>query len=286
MKALILWLHRRRLANILLLVSYFLLVVLPHEQVGLLTVDIFGHLPRDTYNLIILIAGIISLGIFLVPFIKRLIVHPERKKIGFYLIATVGFIALTLNTLFVVNIEIVHFFQYAGMVLLVFPLTLRFGETLFWATLLGALDEAYQYFYLAPERTDYYDFNDVITNLLGAALMLVYLRTYDFGQPRVSAKKWFNTAPFYVTIALGTLIIALYQGGILGIYPAEEALQRPFLLVRVIPPGFWSVIPPEIVYHVVQPLEGTIITVLLLVFYSWGLAPRAFSSHYQERPLT
>ncbi|MFK7934048.1 MAG: hypothetical protein AB8G22_11115 [Saprospiraceae bacterium] len=272
MKSLILWLSHRRLINILLLVSYFLLVVLPHEQVGRLTVAIFGHLSRDTYNLIILLLGSLSFGLFLIPFLKRIKRHPEKKIISIYLLITIGLIILALNTLFVINIEIVHFFQYAGMTLLLFSLTFRYGETLFWATLLGAIDEGYQYFYLSPERTDYYDFNDVIINLLGAAMMLIFIKTYSFAEVKIRSVKWYQSSVLYTSLVIVLGVAGLYFSGYLGIYPQGSEVQPPILLVKVLPESFWSVVHPQVTYHVVLPLEGVILTSILLIFYSVGLS--------------
>ncbi|MEL7020241.1 MAG: hypothetical protein AAGK47_01415 [Bacteroidota bacterium] len=280
MKAFILWLHHRRKINFLLLVTYFLLVVLPHEQVGLLTVDLFGHLPRDTYNLIIIATGTLGLTAFLIPCWNRIKQHPQRNRITLFLLVTIGLIILTINTLFVINIEVIHFVQYAMMALLLFPLTLRLGETLFWATLLGAIDEAYQYFYLAPQRTDYYDFNDVITNLLGAALMLIFLKTYHFENKSIQVRtSWYRSAPVITTAIITLLMLVLYVTGIVGIYPPDSGETTfNYLLVRVVPQNFWSVVHPNVTYHVIQPLEGTILTASLLMGYNWGFSQNELST--------
>lgn len=267
MKALILWLYRRRLANIILLISYFLLVVLPHEEVGLLTVQIFGHLSRDTYNLIILIAGLIGLLFYFVPVIRNIWKGTDKRLKLFYLLLTIALVALVFNTLFVINIEVVHFVQYAVMAILLFPLTLRYWDTLYWATLLGAIDEAYQYFYLAPLRTDYYDFNDVITNLLGAALGLVYLRTFDLGILGKDGRKWYEIVPLWSTVVLFSITVILIQQNLLSVYPPSEGEASIFTLVKKMPAGFWSVVHPNVTYHVVLPGEGVIWTMILLMMF-------------------
>lgn len=268
MKALILWLSRRRLVNIILLISYFLVVVLPHEEVGLLTVQIFGHFSRNTYNLIILLIGTIGLLIYLIPIYKNIKEGRDKQLKLFYLFLTILLVVLTFNTLFVINIEIVHFLQYAIMAILLFPLTMRYGETLYWATLLGAIDEGYQYFYLSPHRTDYYDFNDVVTNLLGAALGLVFLRIFDLGKIGIPWQKWYKSVPLWTTVILTIGFSILYYCQLVFIYPSKSGEISIFTLVKVVPEGFWSVVHPNVTYHVMMPGEGIVwVFVLILTYY-------------------
>lgn len=279
------WLHHRKPINFCLVVLFFLLVVLPHEQVGLLVVHIFKKLAidlnqvegRNTYNFIILLIGLVGLGSYFVPVLKNIYTHSQDRAVKlFYLITTLIFVVLAFNSLLVVNIEIIHFLQYGLMAILLFPLTQRYGETLFWVTLLGAIDEAYQYFYLAPHRTDYYDFNDVIINLLGGALGLILLRTMDLGEVGINRKKWIKAVPAIVVVVISIVIFTLYKIGILYVYPPEEELTGIILLVKKIPISFWSVIHPNVTYHVVQPLEGLILLGILLLFYA-GLGKKTLT---------
>ena len=60
------WLKNNKVLNLVILISYYLLVVLPHEEVGkwvARTLDEpFG---RDTYNLIVLVLGLLGVLIYL-----------------------------------------------------------------------------------------------------------------------------------------------------------------------------------------------------------------------------
>lgn len=261
------WLYHKRAIHLLLVVSYFLLVVLPHEQVGLLVVHIFKGYTRDAYNFAILIIGLIGLAIYFVPVLKNIYKGQDKPLKLFYLLTTLIFVVIVFNVLVVVNVEIIHFLQYGLMAILLFPLTQRYGETLFWATLLGAIDEAYQYLYLAPDRTQYYDFNDVIINLLGAALGLVFLRSMDLGQIGVKRQRWIWTIPTFTIGIITMLVFILWKIGILFVYPPIEELTNIILLVKKVPTGFWS-IDPYATFHIVEPLEGIVILTLLFCFYS------------------
>ncbi len=262
MKAFIQYLQERKGLNLLIAFIYFLLVVLPHEQVGLLTVKIFGGFSRDTYNAIILGVSLLGLSLYLVPILKN-VLKDKRWWTLFYLISSILFSVISFKTLVVINIEVVHFLQYAMMAILLFPLISNYHLTLFYTTLLGALDEAYQYFYLAPQRTDYYDFNDVIINLLGATFGLLFLRAFH-----IPNQKFFWRSPIFLgCCGLIVLLIGLYASGILPVYPVDAAIQPLSLLVKKVPDGFWSVVHPNVTYHVIQPLEGLLLTFFLWLFY-------------------
>jgi len=260
------WLSERKFLNATLLLVYYLLVVLPHEWVGLQTVKIFGKLTRTQYNLTITIISILAFILFAI-FVFYKIRRKENEGLKwFYLISTGVFAIICFKVLFVINIEAIHFLQYAGFAILCFPLLLNFNQTLILTTIAGAIDEAYQYFYLAPHRTDYYDFNDVIINLVGAALGLIFIRCF---QPLV--KKWkgisFFKSPAFISIIIVFVLIAFaFISNIIGLNASNQTAQ--YLLVKKMPSSFWSEIPPQVLYHIVLPFEGLIITFLLILFYS------------------
>ena len=281
------WLRQRRIFNITLIISYFLLVVLPHEIVGKFIADRFRSYTRDQYNFTILVLGIFLLIVYVVPLVVRLVNGNDRKLKWFYLILTIGLIIAATNTIVVVNVEFIHLVQYGLMALLLFPLTLRYGETLFWTVLMGATDEAYQYFYLAPQRTEYYDFNDIVINLLGGALGLVSLRIFDVGQLWPRWQLPFNRRIVVAVALIGGVVLSIFTLGWFRIYPDDGSGMEPlFLLVRKAPTAFWSVIPPEIVFHIIEPLEGIVMVVLLLLIYQ-GLAvskTQTTSGHFIPKP--
>ncbi len=262
----LIFLKNRPIIHLFILLTYYLLVVLPHEWVGLLTVDIFGGLPRDTYNLIILIAGIIGLCLYFIPVIRQSWKQESRSLIFFYLVATIILAGLCINYLFVINIEMVHFIQYAVFAILCFPLLQNYNLTLIWATLAGALDEAYQYFYLAPERTDYYDFNDVITNLIGAAFGLILLRAYQIPSIKLSILQFLKSKTFFLLLACTIIILFLLTTPYLSLYQGKK--EALFYIVKVRPEGFWSVVHPNVTFHIMLPLEGILTTIALWLFYS------------------
>jgi len=263
------WLKNNKVLNLIILIAYYLLVVLPHEEVGKWVAKTLDEpYGRDTYNLIILVLGVLGALGYLIPFWKGVSKLAHGKgRIWFALGMTLLFIVISFNVLLVVNIEIIHFVQYLILAILLFPLLNNYRDTLFFATLFATADEAYQYLVLAPLRTDYFDFNDVIIDLIGAALGLLLLWSVGI-RDRITSQKWFQTPTFIGFIILTSAVIIAYLTGILAIYPSESETQAPILLIRKIQENFWTIIHPNVKFHVVQPLEGVLILGGLFYFYS------------------
>ena len=255
------YLRKRPVLNISILLVYYALVTLPHEWVGLRTVDLFGHLPRDTYNLWMSVLFTTLFLTALVASYPRMTKHPYRNT---WLITTAWTCILAVVCdvlLFVLQIESIHYVQYALFAILMFPLVRNYINTLIWVILAGAFDEAYQFYYLAPERTLYYDFNDVLTNAIGGGfgLCLIFL-----WRGTIKRRSIWKSPTFYTFIAFVTTIILLLTAGILGLYPDSNA---PFILVKEQALGFWTVVHPDVTYHVVQPIEGVVLLAIIVCSY-------------------
>ena len=248
--------------NVILVTFYFLMVTLPHEWVGIQTAKVFGEMTRDNYNLIILVIGLVLLAIYLIPLFLNLMKRQKKFIPLFYLAATIALTVLTFNTLVIVNIEIIHFIQYAVLAVLVFPLFNRFLPSLFKVMGMGFADEAYQYYVLAPERTNYFDFNDVILNAIGAAFGLVFLRTYPEIKQFIKLQARYKERHVYVFWAASILLFyTLVYFGFIQMWPAEDGQNHWTLLVKKVPESFWSVVHPNVtclLYTSPSPRDATL----------------------------
>jgi len=223
-------------------------------------------LGRDNYNLIILgLATALCLG-FLFWFYKGLKhTSPKERKITIaYLLLTLVLIIVSINVIMVINIELIHIVQYAIFAILLFPLIGRYFDVLFWTTFFGALDELYQYMYLAPTSTDYFDINDVIINMLGAAMGLILVRSQGVFQNKAD-KPMLKSSWFWGIAAIFGIIFTLWITSQLTFYPNGEDVMFEF--IRDFQPGFWRKIHPNVLFHVIQPLEGLVILILLFISY-------------------
>ena len=278
MNRLLKWLQEHKVANILILSTYFLAVVLPHKLfgsflnktvIGALGIDNNSPEGRAQYNALALALGVIILVIVLTFFIRNTRNQIEGKRLRALMVLNTFFAAIIVQFLFVVNIEMVHFPQYALFAILLFPLVGNYTSTLIWATLAGMIDEAYQYFYLAPMDTAHYDFNDVLTNCIGAIFGLLFLRSFgtlEGTQFRLKrSTSWIGLALIIMSV------LVFHLAGVLSIYPSEV---HDYHIVREMPAGFWSKVHPNVTYHVVRPIEGILITISLWIIFHQSLKVR------------
>jgi glycopeptide antibiotics resistance protein len=272
MKGILLWHRRHRLLTVMLSALYFVSVVLPHEEVSRVADRARIALGIGTYHLVITIIVIAVLTLVSTRMFRVMLTDTERRaRIIFFWCLTVVLAAAAYNSLMVSNIEAIHFPQYAFLALPVFSLTAAFGETVLIVTMLGAIDEAYQYFVL--KNWTYFDFNDIILNLIGAAMGAVVLYTFLGG---VCTKRRSNlcralTSPIYVVMAfLLCSATALAAEGFIALAPAGQT-SRSLLLLSKGPPAtkFWISLAWGKTYHVLTPGQGLLVAIGLIICYTF-----------------
>jgi len=274
------WLKNHPIYNGLIVLVYFLAVVLPHDNFGAWIARVLDQpLGRDYYNLLILVLGVAVLFAYLYIIKRRLANNRSgrealnkalSKNVITYLTLTLLLITLAFHTILVVNIEIIHLVQYAILSLLLFPLTQHYFSTLIWGTVLGAIDEIYQYKVLRPTY-EYYDFNDVILDLLGGALGLLLVATFQPGFNRVRRNKAIRTT-YWLGGGLIVLVVLGFFFGWIIVYPVDGIAEAPFQLIRKYDPSFWTSIPPNVEYHAIKPVEGMVMIAYLLGIYKYLLS--------------
>jgi hypothetical protein len=288
MKHLIEWLRKRPLLTFLLATGYFFAVSLPHEQVQVFVAWMFSGMTRDSYQAIILGTGIGLFCLYVIVLGWFAVRNQQVKRTLIYGIITLILLVSAVYILVIHNFEMIHFPQYVFLAILIFPLVMRYGETVFWTAALGALDEAYQYFYLAPQRTAYFDFNDIILNLLGAALGVLLIFSCGIRPREYQYKKWYASPVFRISMVVIIGITLLFHTPLLSMYPPADGSSAWAVLVKTRPEGFWEYIPHlHDKFHIVRPLEGLIlIVVLLLLYYTMDFpAQRRDDTEAQQRPV-
>ena len=264
MQSYVAWMSKRPLLNAVLVVFYYIIVVAPHKKFGtFLNQVVFNGITRDQYNLYVIVGATALLSFYAIFFFNESRKRTDKRKLWFYMSINILFAIIIINFLFVINIEVIHFPQYAAFAILIYPMIRNYNSTLIWTTIAGSIDEAYQNFYLAPKDTGYYDWNDVITNLVGGVFGLLLLKSFGVGQ-HVNLT-WSKSSGIKGLVVVCGLVFGLWLSGFLSIYPSEISTIQ---LVSKELTGFWNEVPPEVVFHIVRPLEGFIITVMLFFFYS------------------
>lgn len=294
MNRLVEWLSSRRRMTAALVVGYLVFVTLSHERMQEIALWMQGHFSHRDWNT--LVAGVslrilLALGLWTAMRIRS---HPQRLIAAFYGAGTVLLALIAFKTLLYLNIEVVHFPQYAILAILVFAIVRRYVETILWVTLAGMVDESYQYFYTKAHWGIYYDFNDVVLNQIGAAFGIVLL--YIWVGPRQSVAErapysWramLNSSAIRVTGVLGAIGVALYSCGLLRVLRDEGAPAAAIVLRRVGPltmfwtPTTWGKTYHEIQLHEWIPLAALILSLYVLLDLK---SPRAADEPYVHRGL-
>ena len=272
------WLARNRLPAGFLAAAYSAVLIFGHGGASRISDRITDSLTRVLFNRIItalLLAVLVLLVLCLVNNCRRF--RANRCAILFpaatALLAVAGF-----NTLMVTNIESIHFPLYALLAVPVCALTRKFGAAVLWTTLLGALDEAYQYFWLYRNlKTVYFDFNDVVLNLIGAGMGVTVIYLWSGGRNPLADKGRRPSTPgepwLFLPAALGLLLFLAVMAGPVHLYPDAAASGQALVLSRApAPADFWTRFPWGKTCHFLNPLEGLLLVQGLVLFY--GLLDR------------
>ncbi len=263
------WMAQRKGFNLCIVAVYSIFILFMHDPMVNLSVLVMNYFTRQVYDVIIGAVAFVLLAGSIYYFIKKLTEFRQATelKIG-YLITVVSLLFLHSQVHFVMNIELIHTAEFGIMAILIFPLTKRFGDTAFYTILLGTVDEWFQYQVLYPEKSDYFDFNDLVTNLLGAGFALVLLYAAGVNNKSYPSKSaWYKSPVLYITAILAFFTGALFKLSLIQTYAGSE---NAWLVLNKAdgPEEYWrNLTGSEIVYHVMPPLEGVALIALLLALF-------------------
>ena len=269
MKTLINWLAGNKIIASLLAIALYFCIVTFHDEVTDLAIWVRNTIGRDKYNEYLLWIFIFTLVIILAYLSFHLYRSPRRMIQFTYLGLITGLIVFAFNVLMVYNIEAIHFIEYMLLVIVMLPVLKSYGETVFWVTILGILDELFQYRFLTPEF-EYFDFNDCILNLAGAGAGAIFVHITTGLSFEPLNKKWFR----YPAILTGTILIlafiVLMVTGKMTINPAGQDAGNWFSLNRLAMNGeLWTEAYEGRYFHILKPREG--ITTMYIIFAAFFL---------------
>ncbi len=248
----------------LILIIYYLIVVIPHEYVGAFLASIFLPDHRAAYNWVMLISVVLIIAGTALA-VSRSIKKSDVPLLALYFIVNVVLAILCMNLLFVLNVEVVHFVQYAVFAIICYRVTDSYDATAIISIVAGAGDELFQYVVLTPDKNMYYDFNDVIINAVGVGFGLIFVRVFRPAAIAFSWKSFFRSSGFIALVLLALIMIAGFMTGYIAYGPDDQAA---FVFTKEIY-DFWHVVHPDIKFHIVKPLEALAILLALVIWYSY-----------------
>jgi hypothetical protein len=272
----IVWLSERKLLTVALASAYLVVVILFHRSVSAIFDWLSEKLSFKVYNDSIFLISLMVMVACGVMVLVKIVKGERRCQKIISCIFTAFLVVVSYETLVVFNVENIHYPQYAILALPVFALLKHFGATVFWVTLLGALDEAYQYFVLFRNNyATYLDFNDIVLNLIGAGIGVAFiyvLSDVKSESPAFRANalgKWNKFIILAVTSCILFGGVSLYAAGILRFYPEANCPNSPILLSMVPPPTrFWEIPTRGKPFHIFHPVEGLFFSAILIACYS------------------
>lgn len=156
---------------------YFLCIIIFHQQINNLSVYLSNMLTLERYSLMLNVAQLSAFCGF-VLFVMAWKKTGRRRFVSVW--CMYGILLWIANTtILVVPAEMIHIPQYMILALLLTRVIANPHHVLLYTTVLGTIDELYQYGYLRFGMNDnYVDFNDVVLNALGAIGGLLLLWTF------------------------------------------------------------------------------------------------------------
>lgn len=270
--------NRDGIAARLLPLIYFLIVSFPHHYVSYLY-DKYVLVPlgMDAVQYYADI-GSAALLVLVLLFAVRLIVIQKRDSWKHLLLwaATIVLMILADRYLVVNNIERIHFPQYAMLAILLM-LTLHDSGLVFFVTCFAGFVDEFQQYVTNPNHTNYLDFNDIVLNILGAALGLFVMLSLFKAKHR-------ETSQFEKSVSQYTLGAAALTASMIGLLmifgrlvPYAHVLRGERHVVGIVDgklsfilsfqhnESFWTLADNGKSFHEMTAGEGIAVVLLLII---------------------
>jgi hypothetical protein len=263
------WLQAHRAINSALVIGYALFILLAHNAFVQHSIWVMNALTLPVYNGVVAgIAGVFGVLFVLLMLSFFRINTPERPRKLFYLIAILLLLVVHHIFLFEMNIEVIHAMQFAVLGFLLFPFTQRFGAAIAMGIPIMMLDEWYQYRVLYPDYVQYFDFNDILMDMLGCALLLCGMWIVGV-QTKPAPQPIYRRPEIILMAALSVAIVTAILSCTIAFFP-ENACPNTWLVLNKLPNPliFWQVHPfTGRIYHAIPPMEGMAVILGISLFF-------------------
>lgn len=262
------WLQKHRILNILFVFIYGVSLIFFHDFFVHLSVEAMNKLSLPVYNKVVLVVSICGgIAVFASLFYMLFKTKEDRSIKLFFLLLTFLFIVLHYTFLFEMNIEVVHVVEFTVLSVLLFPLLGSFGASVAFTLPFIVVNEWYQYVILYPAYIKYYEFNDIVIDLLGCGMAMIFL--WIAGAKSVdNPNVFFKRQDIILLFAINLLTVVMLATCTFAFYP-ESKCETTFLVLNQLPNPhlFWQTHVYGAVYHVMKPVEGMVaINIVCLMF--------------------
>lgn len=271
------WLQKHRPVNLVLVVAYGAFICFMHDPLVKVSVVIMNTLSLPVYNKTV--AAISGIMAFLLLIYSAYSIYNNRSRLGvkaFYLLTTLTLMLVHFRTMFEMNIEIVHSLEYTILAFLLYPLAGRYTAAIIFAVPFMLLDEWLQYQVLYPAYVEYFEFNDIMMDIYGCAMMMLLLFISGVTLQKKPLHIW-NRKEYWAVALFLIVCFFAWQVCFIALYKSQQCENTWLVLNRI--EGiqtFWRQYPGrDVIYHVMQPVEAFFTVPALLLFYFGldGLAP-------------
>ena len=261
------WLGKNRLMAVLLAIALYFSIVTFHDEVTALVIKIRNSMGLTSFNRF-LAYGFLALLIFIliILFYQSLKSRQKILKSALSLIVS-AMMVISFRLLMVYNIEAIHFVEYMLVAIILLPVIRSYGETVFWVTILGMLDELFQYRFLTPDF-EYFDFNDSTLNLLGAGAGVLLVFVLNDNAIEIRRIKWYRSPAILTGLGLLTVFLVLLLSQKISINPVDTPGTWFSVNRNSLPDDFWTEAYPGRRFHILRPIEGIILMILLFTGFS------------------
>jgi hypothetical protein len=258
------WLGKNKPIAVLLAIVVYFSIVTFHDEITSLAIRLRNAIGRDSYNDYLAYGFLAFLLVFIFLLIHQSLKGPQRILKTSLSIIVAAMTVVSFRLFMTYSIEAIHFVEYMIVAVLLMPVLRSYGETVFWVTILGILDELFQYRFLTP-TFEYFDFNDITLNLIGAGAGVLVVFIFRGTAIELRQTKWYKSPALLTSLVLLAVFFILFLTGKMTIDPiGTPGSENWFSLNRkTMPDDFWTTAYPGRVFHILKPLEGIILIYLL-----------------------
>jgi hypothetical protein len=253
---------------VLSLTAYFLFLVCFHQDATIVADWLKNKLTLRYYNLSLLLSGLIFSCAAVCYLWRKTRRHSNYRILFLWFLITILAMIVALFTMMVTNMEAIHYLQYSILAVLIFTLVKRYGDAFIGTTLLGLVDEIYQYLVLNPDFK-YFDFNDIILNMMGAGGGLLAMAMISSPETR-DRGKWYCSSSYlflWIIILMGVVISGNYPVSFFPVPNNHENWHWFSLYRQNLQDPYWTYLYNNRYYHIFRPWEGIMAMSALTLFY-------------------